>query len=85
MHIKKLKTGSKHSVSVGIIMPKYVLYYFDVAGRAEPIRLLFHQAGIEFEDRRIKHEDWPELKINGKVCLSGRQKTQAPKTSNEVF
>ena len=43
-------------------MPKLTLIYFDSAGRAEISRLILAQAGVEYEDRRINKEDWPELK-----------------------
>ncbi|GMT26244.1 hypothetical protein PFISCL1PPCAC_17541, partial [Pristionchus fissidentatus] len=41
---------------------RYKLYYFDIKGRAEPIRLIFEFFRIQFEDVRIKFEDWPNLK-----------------------
>lgn len=43
-------------------MPRYVLTYFNVRGRAEPIRLLFHAAGVEFEDKRLTSEEWAVMK-----------------------
>eukprot|EP00794_Sanderia_malayensis_P011833 gene11833-13061_t len=38
-------------------MPKYVLHYFDAVGLAEPIRYMFHHAGVEFEDHRFQGRD----------------------------
>ena len=62
-------------------MPKYTLTYFDGKGRAELVRLVFAQAGVEYTDKRVTGEEWgamkegslfgmlPQLEIEGGVVL----------------
>ena len=38
------------------------LYYFDIYGRAEAIRLLLHHAKVEYVDERLKGQEFVELK-----------------------
>jgi len=40
----------------------YKLTYFSGRGRAEIMRLIFAQAGVEYEDIRIEREKWPDHK-----------------------
>jgi len=42
------------------VLPR--LTYFDVRGRAEPIRMLMEDAGVAYTDRRIRLEEWAALK-----------------------
>lgn len=42
--------------------PKIKLYYFDMRGRAEVLRLIMAQAQIKYEDIRFTREDWPKYK-----------------------
>lgn len=42
--------------------PQYKLTYFDARGRAEPIRLLFANAGVTYEDVRLTKEQWGSMK-----------------------
>lgn len=43
-------------------MPNYKLVYFQGRGRAEICRLIFAQAGVEYEDARLSGEEWQKVK-----------------------
>lgn len=43
-------------------MAEYKLQYFNMMGRAEPARLIFAYAGVQYVDERIEKPSWPEIK-----------------------
>lgn len=47
-------------------MPTYKLSYFNARGAAEPIRFIFAQAGVSYEDIRVEYgaQSWTDLKPN---------------------
>ena len=52
-------------------MSSYKLTYFNARGKAEIIRLIFAQAGVEYEDIRIGGNEWREqLKQSKKLEIS---------------
>ena len=48
------------------------LYYFDLYGRAEPMRLLLTHAKAEWEDIRVTGDSWKELKEDTDKCKFGQ-------------
>ena len=40
----------------------YRLTYFKSRGTAEPVRFVFAQAGVAYEDKRVEGEEWAKLK-----------------------
>ena len=46
--------------------PKYILHYYKVPARGEPIRILFNLAGVEFEEKNfVLTKDIPVVKAKG--------------------
>ena len=60
-HLSATLGDTSTSLSQGT-MPAYKLYYFPSRGRAEMIRYVFAQAGVEYEDVRVGGEEWGKLK-----------------------
>lgn len=46
---------------------KLTLHYFQLYGRAEPVRMALYKAGVEFTDNRVAGDDWKALKESGKL------------------
>jgi glutathione S-transferase len=44
------------------VLPHIKLTYFDIEGRAEPVRLALTLAQVPFDDVRVKFEEWADLK-----------------------
>ena len=41
--------------------------YFGIHGKAEPIRMLLHQAGVDYEDRRLERDEFAAMKESGEL------------------
>jgi len=72
-------------------MTRYKLTYFDIdGGRAEPIRIAFHAAGIDFEDNRISFAEFGEMRSTTRfnsvpvLEIDGAQVTQSNAMSRYV-
>lgn len=40
---------------------EYIVHYFDVRGRAEPIRMILSYAGAKWKDNRIPYNTFPAV------------------------
>ena len=49
--------------------PNVQLLYFDGRGRGEIIRIILTYGGVEFEDKRVSFEEWPQVKPSKKGTL----------------
>jgi len=50
-------------------MSSYKLYYFNVRGGGEPIRIIFAQAGVKYEDIRFEREEWAKEYKQGMLII----------------
>lgn len=50
-------------------MPAYKLHYFNSRGRAEPSRLIFAAAGVQYQDIRYTPEEWQKIKQGTFISL----------------
>jgi glutathione S-transferase len=48
---------------------KITLYYFNLMARAEISRMILHYNGAQFEDKRIKYDEWKDFKEKNKHLL----------------
>ena len=51
-------------------MSTYKLYYFDSRAAGEPIRIIFAQAGVKYEDIRYSHI-WGSLRKFDDISAAG--------------
>jgi glutathione S-transferase len=72
-------------------MTDYRLSYFDIdGGRAEPVRIAFHAAGIPFEDHRLSFEEFGQTRQGFRftcvpvLAIDGVQVTQSTAQSRYV-
>ena len=47
-------------------MSTYKLYHFGHSPRADLARLIFHYAGVDFEDNRLTKTEWPQYKSSNR-------------------
>jgi len=50
-------------------MSSYKLYYFNMRASAEPIRIIFAQAGVKYEDIRFGQEEWAKKYKQGTLII----------------
>lgn len=52
-------------------MRKMKLSYFNLYGRAEPIRIMLNYFKVDYEDERVEFKDWPAMKPDAKKVPYG--------------